>query len=648
MITQTRKSFKKTLLQIVLWLTMIAMVIGYLPAILERSMKSTAAVQVNGDEVSFTDFAWRLQHERDRVELLRQRMGPQADMYLSMLGLDNPEKNAYDGLVQDTLMDQAARETHLAVDHGLVARKLIDSQFIINNLLHVIPVEVLDLRTGLINGEALHHYLTQLGLHQADFDRAVERALRASTLMGLVAGSVYIEPNDLQELYERSSLGRKYGIVTLPLESYIKKAEAAGVHDEQLQSFFKAEAARYMQPEKRSGDVWQFAPSAFGIAISDDQAKAQYERVKHTYVESPTQFQIRSITIAKDPKEGITDTIREKAQKVEELAKKDPAQFAQLAKEYSDNKSLASKGGLSSWLTREQLSPEVRKALFALKEDGAVSEIFSTDDGLEIIQRVARKPIQYKSFEEVKPAIVARLERAQFQKAFEREARQIARSGDVQAINQFIAQKGGVKQALQNAERGEEPIIKALFSGKQGDWQTALAGDNGVLVHVTSVVKRHEPALETVKAQVKKDFLAKEAQRLLDADLKKATGLLQEMPIEQVARMLGGSYKETPLMTQESQAEIEKLTAAGVPAERLLGLAGKGSSDAFAQGQHGFIIKVTEVEPFDQAQFEAKNEALTQQLYQEEIARKQRSLVASLYRNATLKLSDQINLQPKA
>lgn len=649
MITETRKTMKKSLLQVVLWMTMFAMAIGYLPAILDRSMKPNIAAQVNGQEISIQEFAGRIQQERDRIEMFRQRFGAQADMYLSMFGMDNPEKTAFDGLVQEALMDQAAEKTYLAVDHNLIARKLIDPQFTMSHLMNVVPSQVIDPRTGTINGEALHHYLAQKGIRQEAFDASIERAVRSSTLMGLVAGSVYVDPSDLKELYERSSLGRKYGIITLPLESYIKKAEAAGVSDEKLQSFFAAESARYMEPEKRSGDVWQFSPSSFGIAISEDQAKAQYERVKHKqYVEAPAKFQIRTILIGKDAQGDITDAVREKALKVQELVRKDPTQFAQIAKEYSEDKNLAAKGGLSDWVTREEIKPEVRRALFALKDDGAVSELITTKDGLEIIQRVARKPVQFKPFESVRSAIVARLERAQFQNVFEREARQIIRGEGAQGIEQFIAQKGAVKQTLQNVGRNEDAPVRALFTGKQGDWQTALSGDTGLLVHVTGVTKRHEPSFESVKNRVKNDYFEKEAQVLLAADLKKASALSKEMPLESVARTLSASYQETPLITQESQDQIQKLASSGIPAERLLALASKGAQETFTQGNNGYLAQVTEVEPFDTAQFEAKKEELAQQLYQEEIARKQRSLVASLYRNATLNLSDQINLQPKA
>lgn len=650
MITEIRRRFKKYGFQVVLWMTTIAMFITLLPMLFDSGPRAQTAVKVNGQEVTMPEYAWRLQHEKERIEQFRGRFGAQADMYLSMFGMDNPEKNALDGLVQDSLMDQAADKTRLVVDQTTVARKLNDPQFTMTHLMNVVPMQVIDPRTGLIHPEALRQYLAQNRMSQEFFDASIERALRASTLMGLVAGSVYVDPSDLKEFYERTTLGRSYGVITLPLDNYTKKAEA-GITDEKLQNVFAAHKAQYMVPEKRSGQVIQFAPAAFGIAISDEQAKAEYERNKHKkYMEAPAQFQYRSIALLKDPKNGFTDEVRERAQKVEELVKKNPAQFATLAKEHSQDKNLSAKGGLSEWMTREQIKPEVRRALFAMKDDGEVSELITTKDGFEIIQRTGRKAIQYKPFDSVKSAIVARLERQQFQNAFEREARQAIRqaSSDPKALEQFIAQKGGVKQPYKDVVRGDDTLSRAFFAGKQGDWQATLVGDNGVLVNVTTVAKRHEPAFEDVKQVVTKDYVAQRAQELLDADLKKAATLAKDQSLEQVARALGGSYQVTPRITQADQAEVQKLTKSGIPAEKLLALTGKGAHESFVQGKNGYFAQVTEVAPFDQAQFEAKKEAIAQQLYQEEIARKQRSLVASLYRNATLDLSDQINLQPKA
>lgn len=650
MITEIRRRFKKYGFQVVLWITSAAMFITFLPTIFDPSRRQQVAATVNGYEISFPEYAMRLTHEQDRIAMFRERFGAQADLYLSMFGMDNPEKNAVDGLVQDVLLDQAAQQTHMAVDSDTIRRKILDPQFVMTHLLNVVPMHVIDPRTGTIHPGALDQYLAQKGIHQELFDASIERAIRSSTLMGLAATTVYIEPEELKDFYERTTLGRTYGIAKFGHDAYVKKAEAAGASDQQLQSFYQVENAkdnRYMIPEKRSGDIWQFSPAGFGVAITDEQAKAQYERTKHKqYIESPAQFQIRSILIARDPKEGVTDAVRERAYKVAELAKNDSAQFAQLAKEYSDDKNTASKGGLSDWMTREQLTPEVRRALFALKDDGAVSELIKSKDGFELIQRVARKPVQFKPFESVKSAIIARLERQQFNKEFEREARQAIRNA--QGLEQFIKDKGGIKETIANAERGTDATVKALYTGKIGDYQATLSGDNGVIVHITKIDKKHEPAFEDIKSVVRKDYLAKQATELMNADLKKAVGLAQEMPIEQVARTLGATYQSTPFITQDNQAELQKLTKEGIPAERLLGLTRVGARETFMQGQNGFLAQVTGVEQFDQVQFDAKKEAIAQQLYQEEIARKQRSLVASLYRNATLKTSDQINLQPKA
>lgn len=653
MITVLRRRLKQYGFQAILWLTMIAMFITFLPSLLDRSARRGVMATVNGHEISFPEFAWRMQHEQERIAMFQQRFGAQANMYLSMFGLDNPQQNAVNSLVQEALVDQVAQDSRLAVDQSIVMRKLLDPQFIMSNLSAVVPGYVMDPRTGTINPQALQEHLERKGMPQEAFDQLVERALRSGTLMGLASSTVHIDPAQLKSLYERTALGRKYGIATFARGTYIQKAKATPVTDEQLEQFFTQEnntSKRYWVPEKRSGQVWQFTPESFGITVSGKQAQAFYDRQKHKqYVASPTQFQIRRILIAKDEADSITDALQERAQEIKSQLNADPTKFAELAKAHSDEKKTASKGGLSDWLTRDQLTTEVRRPLFRL-QDGGISEVITTDEGLEIIQRVGRKSIEYKPFESVKEKIVTQLQRQKFKEVFEKEARHVIRqaAGNQEKIETFIKKKGGASQTYTDMPRSQDPTMQALFGTSKGKWQATLSGGNGVIVHVTEVTKKHAPALAAIKDKVTRDYYAHAATKLIEHDVQKAYEEAKNTPLEQVAKNLGAQYHQTPFITQESQEELQKLAKPGLPTEKLLELSRQGAREQFTTGTDGYLVQVIGVEPFDAEQFEAKREEIAQQLYREEIERKQRALVASLYRNATINLSDQLNLEQKA
>lgn len=68
----------------------------------------------------------------------------------------------------------------------------------------------------------------------------------------------------------------------------------------------------------------------------------------------------------------------------------DPSQFAELAKQYSEDGSAANGGDLD-WFGRGVMVPEFEEAVFALTEPNQVSDIVQTQFGYHLIQLVERK-----------------------------------------------------------------------------------------------------------------------------------------------------------------------------------------------------------------------------------------------------------------
>lgn len=82
------------------------------------------------------------------------------------------------------------------------------------------------------------------------------------------------------------------------------------------------------------------------------------------------------------------------------------ADFAELAKQRSDDKGSAANGGnLGQWLIRGQLVKPFEDAAFAL-EPGALSDVIKTDYGYHIIKLIAHEPAATQPFEKVKEPII--------------------------------------------------------------------------------------------------------------------------------------------------------------------------------------------------------------------------------------------------
>ncbi len=80
----------------------------------------------------------------------------------------------------------------------------------------------------------------------------------------------------------------------------------------------------------------------------------------------------------------------QKIKDVQTQVQADPTQFADLAKQYSEDGSAANGGDLD-WFGRGVMVPEFEEAVFALTEPNQVSDIVQTQFGYHLIQLVERK-----------------------------------------------------------------------------------------------------------------------------------------------------------------------------------------------------------------------------------------------------------------
>ena len=86
------------------------------------------------------------------------------------------------------------------------------------------------------------------------------------------------------------------------------------------------------------------------------------------------------------------------------------ADFAQLAKKYSDDKKSGANGGALPWFRAGRMIPEIAEAAFALKKDGDYSKPIRSQYGWHIVKRLAIKPVP--SFDELRPKIVENLKKS--------------------------------------------------------------------------------------------------------------------------------------------------------------------------------------------------------------------------------------------
>jgi parvulin-like peptidyl-prolyl isomerase len=162
-----------------------------------------------------------------------------------------------------------------------------------------------------------------------------------------------------------------------------------------------------------------------GITISDaelqdlynkDKSLSQEVRISHILIRTA-----EAPGTATDPSHPALPELGARP-KLEDIRKKilAGADFAQMAKQYSEDTTTAASGGDMGYIKRDQVVPPIVDAAYSL-QPGQVSDLILTPFGLEIIKVVEK---HVKTLAEAKPAVQAQLRQTKVNEATRKLAEQ--------------------------------------------------------------------------------------------------------------------------------------------------------------------------------------------------------------------------------
>jgi len=154
------------------------------------------------------------------------------------------------------------------------------------------------------------------------------------------------------------------------------------------------------------------------VAITDNAAREYYDGNLARY-QDPEQRRASHILILASPEMSAEAraTAKAKAEKLRQEAKANPARFAALAREHSEDPGSGANGGDLGLFTRGMMVKPFSDAAFALRV-GEISEVVESEFGYHVIRLDAIQPGTRRAFETVKAEIVADLRRQEAQRRF--------------------------------------------------------------------------------------------------------------------------------------------------------------------------------------------------------------------------------------
>jgi len=430
----------------------------------------------------------------------------------------NAYRSAYGGQINDQLIKQ------LGIDRQILNQLVDEEAMVAESRKQGITVSDVEIRerilalpgfqeNGKFVGEQRYRQILQFQnppMSTADFERSLRRALQIEKLRNALTGWMSVSDSEVAAEFRKRNEKVKLDVVPVTAEAF--KSQVA-VSDAEIAAAFEKSKELYRVGEKRKIkyallNVDQVRQT---ITVPETEVAAFYQQNLSQY-QSPAQVRASHILFKTEGKDE--NAVKAKAEEVLKLAKAPGADFAALAKKYSEDESNNSNGGDLDYFGRGRMVAEFEQAAFTMK-NGETSDLVKTAFGFHIIKMVDNKPETTRPLAEVHSEIEDQLK---WQKA-QAEAEKIAKSleatmktpADVDRLakerNMQVTETGLILLAEPIQGVGSQPELSGrLFGMKEGDVTPAMRVSTGwVFATVTGRQDPYIPKLDEVKTKVADD-----------------------------------------------------------------------------------------------------------------------------------------------
>ena len=522
-----------------------------------------SVAKVGDSKISPQEFQQALQAQQQR---LRSSVGRD----LPPSALDNPElrKAVVDSLVNQRLVAVHTQKSNLLVPDQVLAQFIAGvPELQENGKFSKAKYE------ALVAAQGMSVELFEQRLRQDMVTQQAVAAVTQAVLPGKTTGqrwlAAQLESRDVAE-------------VVFKADDYLSQVKLA---TDAAKTFYEGNRKAFEVPEQIKAEflVLNRQTMAAQTTVSDEEIKAYYNSHQDQYKQGDERRASHIlIAVDKNASEAAVKDAKARIEDIQSQLKKSPANFAALAKQYSQDPGSAKQGGDLGWFGKGAMVKPFEDAAFSLKE-GAISDVIRSDFGFHLIQVTGARGEKAKPLDEVKAAIAASLKEQNAQKKFAEASEAFSNIVYEQAdslkpaaekFHLALQQSGPIAKGGQGAGPLAHPKLQeALFSDdaiKNHRNTEAVEVAPGVLI--SARVLEHKPAtlrpLEEVKAEVEKHLQREEAAKLAR---KAGEEALAKLGKGEAVSLKWSATRSLPRVgaqgvTQEALRAIFKADAAKLPA----------------------------------------------------------------------------------
>jgi peptidyl-prolyl cis-trans isomerase D len=545
------------------------------------SGNENVVARVNDEDITLAQFTQSYTNYRQRMQSI---MGAAYDpeQFDTLIA----RREHLDALINQAVLAQAVDGIGLDVTDERLAREIRE-----------LPAFQLD---GEFNADLYQNRLTSQGMSVPGFEREMRTQIVMGQLPNGIMSSSFATPTELQEYVRLQDQRRTFRSVPVrPADD----PEAPDAAESDIQDYYEQNAAEFRSEEMVVIEYLELSPvdTRSGAELDDEFLRNRFEQQKARFI-SPEQRLVSHILLeaGATADEASKETARQQAADIAARAR-EGEDFAQLAREFSQDIGSAENDGDLGWIEPGMMSDSFEEAMYALTLEAPVSEPVQTGFGWHVILLRDIQPAAGMNFEEAREILIAEHQAEESEREFLEkadrmvdliyedpttlEAAALDLGLDVQTAGPF-SRAGGEGIA---ADPG---VVSAAFSDlvlAQGSVSDPidLAENHMVLLRI----REHLPAEVRPLAEVRDEIVSRiRAERALDAARERAEALLAS--VEQGQDLAAAAEQEGLEVTLTEEANrrnfvpdrkvVEEVFQIPAPAEGAMSLQVVEASDGFA------------------------------------------------------------------
>ena len=428
----------------------------------QRDVKTSVAT-VAGQAISQQEFDQALSNQLDR---LKQAYGQDFDA--QMLNTPEARQGVLDDLIARKALSVEAAKSKLTVSDSTLQQSILETPG-------------LKKADNSFDGDRYKSLLAMQGMTPAMYEASLRQDMTLQQLIGAVQNTAISSKSVANRISLISEQEREVQALDFNAKEY---AASVKITDEMLRAYYDKNAKQFEIPEMLNAEYVVLNSDALAeqIAVSDADVKAHYDQNMKNYT---TDEQRRAshilLNLKKDAAEAEVKNVTAKAEALLAQVRKDPSQFAKLAKENSQDPGSAERGGDLDFFARGAMVKAFDETAFKLKE-GEISGLVQTDYGIHIIQLTAIKPAAIKSLDDVKAQLISEIKKQKAGKAYAEAAETFTNTVYEQSDSlQAVADKLKLKiEKISNLNRQPIPGMPATMIANNPKFLSAIFSEDAL------------------------------------------------------------------------------------------------------------------------------------------------------------------------